>query len=340
MEKITHHLPTIAAMIDTLNTEFVDKYGDLPWAKDVSNRIFAYSQKGKLLRGGLVVLGAEMAGHKVDERVLRLAAVMELLHSALLIHDDIMDEDSIRRGNSSMHTQYEQFAKEKGILYPEKIGQSLGICVGDIMFFLVYEVVVKLQSFETLTLLSEELITVGLGQMEDVLPEQLSTDSILKLYTYKTGRYSFSLPLLLGMSLTTSAQSHKKALMEFGQYIGPLFQITDDLLGLYGTEEKIGKPIGTDIKEGKQTLYWHLLLQKVSTQEKKQLEALYGTILTPEDITNVQHLCDTYGVVREITSLQQQLHASALRVISTLSVAENDKETLRSLVSYVSERKK
>lgn len=340
MDDILGHTQQIKQMLDILKNEFVQSYGNIPWANDVSERVFTLSKGGKLLRGGLVILGAQIAGKKVTKQTLRLAALMELLHTGLLIHDDIIDEDSIRRGDVSIHAQYELFAEERKMHHAGHVGVGLGICVGNILFFFVYERALHFLSPETLAFLSEELVKVGLGQMKDIYSYDLSVESIIELYAHKTGRYSFSLPLLLGLTQGKKADLYKETILAFGMSAGALYQLSDDLLGLYGSEEGIGKPIGSDIKVGKHTLYRYLLSQKVSKAERKKLDAFIGQPISKDDIFFVQQLCKKYGVLTQIAGIQESLYNQAESEIMALPIANNYKNSLLSLLTFISERKK
>jgi geranylgeranyl diphosphate synthase type I len=191
-----------------------------------------------------------------------------------------------------------------------------------------------------LQVLSHELITVGFGQMQDVWPEEITQEKILELYMYKTGRYSFSLPMILGSLFGGEDVQFMKDVTHFGEAIGQLYQLTDDSLGLYGDAQKIGKPVGSDIKEGKQTLYWYLLLQHVTKEERETLLSLKGKDITESHIRFVKQLISRYAITEQIAQIQKKLEEEATMSINNIKIEEADKHVLLELVAFVTKREK
>src|SRR5262249_21614260 len=118
------------------------EFDDLIWSQDVCNRFKEFSTAGKMMRGCLAMVGAELFGLSA-EQVLPLAAAMECMQSSGLIHDDISDHDWVRRGKPSIFAQYQSLADERGYK-GERLGESLAIWVGDIGFFLAFKLLGKL----------------------------------------------------------------------------------------------------------------------------------------------------------------------------------------------------
>ena len=253
LEGLTRHVGTIR---DYLNRFFDDRLsrvesGSIAVAgefdADVLRRLKEYVVRGKLLRGALVFLGYEAAegprlaspDGEAERRCLAAAAAMELTQSFLLIHDDIMDKDEVRRGVPSLHRQYREFSQERGVEDAEHLGVSLGICVGDVGVFLAMELLAQADP-SLLSTYARELNLVGLAQMDDVYfgqaPEEPAVDRIVQVYRFKTGRYTFSLPLVLGAALGGADQGTQEALARFGEELGVVFQIKDDEIGLFGEE--------------------------------------------------------------------------------------------------------
>lgn len=162
---------------------------------------------GKTIRGCLVLYSYLLFKKTVHDRVLNAAAAMELIHSGFLIHDDIMDNDSIRRGMKAIHVQYD-------------VPQA--ICIGDLLFFLGY----GLLDPRVIPFTSRELAGVAIGQMRDIRKEA----DILTTYKYKTARYTFSLPFMIGATLAGAPKPFVSKLEKLGESLGLLFQIRDDEL--------------------------------------------------------------------------------------------------------------
>lgn len=343
MDELLAYRDPILPTLRELKKEYKERFQMHPWGADVFDRVFDFSEKGKLLRGALVVFSAKTYNLEINNDVLRTAAAMELIHSSLLIHDDIMDQDTLRRGERSIYSAYEELALRKGLYNPAHLGVSMGIGVGDITFFLVFEILSGLHSphkDQLIKTFSHELIQVGFGQLDDLWPLSMSKERILELYKYKTGRYSFSLPLMMGALLAGVPEADLKPYIHFGESMGPLFQIADDLLGIYGSQEEIGKPVGSDIRDGKQTLYWYLLMEKATEEEKKQLLSFFGSESTPSDIAAVTLLIEKHGVDKELSLIVEMLKNKALGTIITLNLDPKSQDILRALVTYVTSRSK
>jgi len=343
MDELLGYRDPILKTLRELKNEYRDRFKQHPWSGDVLDRVFEFSEKGKLLRGALVVFSAKANGIEISSDVLRAGAAMELIHSSLLIHDDIMDQDTWRRGEKSIYSSYEDVARLDNLYNPAHLGVSMGIGVGDITFFVVFEILSGLSSpakDQLVTIFSHELIQVGFGQLDDLWPLSSSKERILELYKYKTGRYSFSLPLMMGAVLAGTKVSDLEPYIHFGESMGPLFQIADDLLGIYGSQEEIGKPVGSDIRDGKQTLYWYLLMEKATVEEKAQLLAFFGKEGTASDLAIVTGLIEKHGVDKELQSIVEVLKNKALETIGTLNLNMDSHKVLEALVAYVTSRRK
>lgn len=308
-------------------------------------RLCRFTTKGKMLRGGLVFLGYNLfkEGHNRD--LLRCATALELMQSALLIHDDIMDLDTLRRGETTLYQQYVAESKEKNRRDAQHIGESLGICVGDLAFFTAYEILADLEleasvKGRVLRLFSREMSLVGLAQMDDVAwgaeSGMISEEEILSLYRHKTGRYTYSLPLAIGAIVSGQSDGIVQKLMELGQNLGILFQIKDDELGLVGNEKDLGKPVGSDIMEGKKTLHYHLLLEHCTPEEKRMLQGIYGrSDASLEDIIQVQNLVKTRNICEKMDRKMLPLVRETEKQMEEL-LPENTsmKPVLSSLLEY------
>jgi len=283
---------------------------------DSAERILNFTEKGKMLRGGLVALAYLLTREKrtkgaLPESVTAAGAVMELFQSGFLIHDDIMDRDVKRRGIRSIFAQYGQFAQDNGIQDSYHTGESLGICVGDIAFFLAFDILSGIEGRgvqSMIGLCAREISYVGVAQMMDVYWGQTSAGvnegDILELYRYKTGRYTFSLPMMCGALLSGADTARIKVLEEIGELLGVVFQLKDDELGLFGDENQLGKPIGSDITEGKKTPFFLRLMERVTEEERKKLLSYLGNDrMTGKDMDYIRNQVESLGIRREISDM-------------------------------------
>ncbi|MFZ5845698.1 MAG: polyprenyl synthetase family protein [Patescibacteria group bacterium] len=221
---ITRHKPVIDRFLATFLQQKKKSLSKVnQWGSDAIDKLIPFVTAGKCVRGSLVLFSYLMFKNKLKSEVIQAAAGIELLHSGLLIHDDIMDRDTKRRGSEAVHYQYQKLATPH-------FGESMGITIGDLSFFLGFE----LLHDQVFPLVSRELATVATAQMQDVaqtaLPKKLSPNDILSLYRYKTARYSFSLPLTIGAMLAGQPQQVISDLEKLGESLGILYQIRDDQL--------------------------------------------------------------------------------------------------------------
>jgi len=311
---------------------------------DLLNRLEHFATNGKMIRGGLVLLAQEMFSEKYTPDGIKVAIAIELMHTSLLIHDDIMDNDYTRRGNRTIFAQYIDFAEEKKLSSPESFGINMGICVGDIGFFLAFSLFSQLTAppetkSQLLSFFSKEMIAVGLMQMQDVYfassNSAVSKEQILSMYKYKTARYTFTLPLVSGAILSGQPISNIALLEKLGESLGIIFQIRDDEIGLFQTEEEIGKPIGSDIREKKKTLFYTTLFQKVTEDEKNKLNDIFGSeVITPAMVRYVKELVISSGTYAVISEYITELSHSAKKIIDDLTINSEYKIILNELLIY------
>ncbi len=358
LEGLTGHREAIesylAAFFDR-KTEEVSS-GSVPVAggfdADVLARLKEYVLRGKLLRGALVFLGYDAVGGDPERRdacCLPAAAAMELTQSFLLIHDDIMDKDEVRRGVPSLHRQYRDYAQDRGVSNPEHLGASLGICIGDIGVFLAMELLALAEAAAAgalppgafLATYARELNLVGLAQMDDVFfgqaPEEPSVDRVVQVYRFKTGRYTFSLPLVLGAILAAGSSETQSALARFGEELGVVFQIKDDEIGIFGEEEHIGKPAGSDIVANKKTVFRQLLISRGAPAETM---ALFGREeLGPEEVARVRKTMASLGVLSAAAELSSVHRSLAEKTLGPIVGSDHRaRRTFDELISFNDQR--
>lgn len=323
------------------------------WGADVCRRLERFTLSGKTLRGGLVLLSFYLNGGKKSSLpdALDAAAAIELAQSSFLIHDDIMDRDIKRRGKSSFFYQYKELGDKFRFGDPYHFGESLGICAGDIGFFMGYGMLSGLKTGPAFTrnlagVFSRELSYVALAQMQDVFAGYQKSSSgesaILKVYLYKTGRYTFSLPLMLGAMLAGRTEKQTETLSKIGEKLGIIFQIKDDELGLFGNEKDIGKPVGSDIRENKKNLYHYYLYRSADRSLKKKLDALFGNKnITEGQIEEVRSLVRDKGIQKKLDGTAGKLAAEAEKLIRSLKGVDNKYAVvLLELLQYSTERSK
>ena len=203
---------------------------------------------GKRMRGLLTILGYELAGGKDEKEIVKAAVVMELFHLGLLIQDDVMDRDELRRGVKTIHVRYPDL----------HLGEAVANCAGDLTFGWGMEIISKLniQSSKVVAAMSvwgKYFARVGYGQILDVMKVADQT-TLLNILALKSGEYSCVLPLLMGATLGGAQAELLTKLTGYGMELGWVFQLRDDWLADFGESQKTGKPVGNDRREGKKTL--------------------------------------------------------------------------------------
>jgi geranylgeranyl diphosphate synthase type I len=273
-----------------------------------------YASNGKMLRGILSRLGFDLFSYSLENAFSKdqvcLALALELFQAGLLIHDDIMDEDVVRRGKPTIHKQFEarEMENRKGVpsRIDQKTGVSLGICAGDICYFQAWQLLGGISSGSSalFALFSRELVDVCLAQMADVRfgahPQFPTQEEILTVYTYKTARYTITLPLCAG-AILAGRSDMLPFLEEVGHNLGLLFQLQDDKLGIFGDEKSLGKPIGSDIREGKKTPFMIALYPKLSDSERQKFDGIFGKeCISVQEVDFIQNLMKRHGIDLQI----------------------------------------
>ncbi|MDD5290922.1 MAG: polyprenyl synthetase family protein [Patescibacteria group bacterium] len=261
--------------------------------------------KSKRIRALLVILGYKGYSGKGDKEIIKAAAGIELIHSYLLMHDDIIDQDDLRRNKPAVHKHFEEIGEKK--FSQEKathFGASMAIVAGDVANVLGYELLTNSKfpdhfKNKAIKQLNELLFFVTLGEGLDVysgLSPRIDSKTIEKIYEYKTARYTFEQPLKIGALLAGAKEETLTPLSKFSIPLGIAFQIQDDALGLYGSEKSIGKPVGSDLKEGKKTLVISLALKRAFARDKKIIKGALGRKdLTLAEIKKIRNIIKTTG---------------------------------------------
>ena len=317
---------------------------DLIFINDSTKKLEKFVTNGKMLRGIQVMLSFEMFGNIVSLKELNAAAAIELVHSALLTHDDIMDNDYTRRGNPTIFAQYLNDGNKANYSDYNLYGISQGISVGDIAIFMGNELLGMSTSdneiFSKLnTFYSNELIRVGAAQMQDVFyghdSFEQSTKDILTVYNYKSGRYSFSLPLVMGAILAHQTDETISNLEIFGEKLGIIFQIKDDEIGIFGDEETIKKPVGSDIRENKKTIFRSVLFSLLDESEREEMKLIFGNKnIELSDVKEVRSKLEKYKVLEIVSADIDKLVKDSVEIIKKLPVSSLYKDLLNQLVVF------
>ncbi|MCK4303899.1 MAG: polyprenyl synthetase family protein [Candidatus Eisenbacteria sp.] len=325
-----------------------------PLGESVAGAADAYchlTANGKKIRAGLVKMGYDACHHESSPRstvangVLRAAGSVEILHNAFLIHDDIVDHSDLRRSAPTVHRRYADKARSRFNTELEALayGQAVALNFGDKGQALAQELLLSSGFPEgvllrAVTLLSEVTIDTVAGQLLDVADVklcELTEAQVLRIHEYKTAHYTVMLPLLLGGVLAGVHESVLEGIRSYAIPIGIAFQIQDDILGLYGDSDVLGKPVDSDVKEGKKTLLFVHAYEAGSAQERSVLERVHGNSdLAPGDLERVREIVRSTGALSRSEELARKLVRQGKDCIQGTALAPHWKRILGGLADY------
>ncbi len=280
---------------------------------------------GKRLRPALLLLAAKLLGYEGSGAV-RLGAVVEIIHTATLVHDDIIDDAETRRGRPSPNTIW---------------GNPKCVLAGDWLYMQAFQISLEERNLHVLDLLTEltkQMVEGELLQIEK-LGSLITRDSHLDLIYRKTACL-FAVCMQLGGVLAGASQEQQLSLREYGRAIGMAFQITDDVLDLTASEVVLGKPVASDLREGKATLAVIHALEHCTTPERVQIQ----TVLEQRSFNGVTHQ-DILAILKRYESIKaankEAVKFAEQAVAQLQSFPENDfKRALLWLPQFVVSRKK
>jgi len=276
---------------------------------------------GKRLRALLTLGAAKLCGYSKGSRDINLAACVELIHSATLMHDDVIDEGIMRRGKATLNKVWDN--------------QS-SVLIGDYLLSRCFEMMVEDGNLEVLKLLSSTSSKIAQGevlQLQHKGEVDMLEETYLKIISAKTAEL-FAAATKVGAILSNVDLKEKKALEFYGRNLGLTFQIADDTLD-YNSELKLfGKKIGQDFFEGKITLPIILLFQKLNSLEKKLLKEIFNKELRiEEDFYKVISLIKKYKVIEECYQKAQHYINLASNSLTVFKDSK-EKEIFKNLTSF------
>jgi len=238
---------------------------------------------GKRLRPLLLILSAEIAGYKGDSR-LTLAGIIESIHTASLLHDDVVDAADVRRGKLPAHSIW---------------GNQVVILVGDFLYSNALRLAVMQKNQKIMGVLSEATTRMTEGeilQLTKTGDPNITEEEYIDIISAKTGAL-ISAACRIGAILGSLPENKENALSHFGMKTGTAFQMADDILDYMADEGKLGKRLGKDIKEGKITLPLIYLMKTASTSEVEEVKDLIRNGFKKEDLKRILELFKKHNVI-------------------------------------------
>ncbi len=287
---------------------------------------------------------------QVDTEVLHLALATELLHTYLLIHDDIMDHAETRRGLPAAHVRFRNAHRARGFHGDAgEFGLSVAILLGDLAHTWAVELAGAASArrpgvASCFSAMSEEVIG---GQYLELLVAQRrgkgSADreaELMRVLRLKSGRYTAERPVQLGALLAGAPDSVVEELSRYGAAVGEAFQLQDDLLGMFGDAGTVGKPVGDDLREGKFTFLMHHAFTAAAPDQLETLEnALGDPRVSPEDVSRVQRILEDTGARAKVGGMIEERLQAARRALAGLpDLRPEGRLFLEGLLDYLWER--
>lgn len=317
----------LRADIDAVLHRFLDeRAAALPEALPLITEIARLLDAGgKRMRPLFCYWGYRAAGGSHGEPIVTAAAALELLHTFALVHDDIMDLSTERRGQATVHVTH---------------GTDVALLVGDLALVLADDALltsgfapeVLLPALGAYSRMRQEVIA---GQYMDVVSpsEPVSEQRARRIAVLKSGNYSIEEPLLIGASLAGAPEGLLSALSRFGRPLGEAFQLRDDLLGIFGDRRVVGKPTDSDIREGKRNLLFAKAVAALSGDERDFFTSRWGAeSLSSEEVGRLRALVESSGARAATEALLQELAAAARAALDAIELDNGPREALTALL--------
>lgn len=288
---------------------------------------------GKRLRPAFCYWGFRAAGGSDCEEIVRAAASLELLHTFALVHDDIMDRSDERRGRPTTNALH---------------GDDFALLVGDLALVLAdaaflgagFQAESALRAFASYSRMRQQVIA---GQFLDVRAEELATiteEEARRIAVLKSGKYSIQEPLVIGAELAGAEPELVARIDAFGAPLGEAFQLRDDLLGSFGDRSSVGKPVDSDIREGKRHVLFAKAVALLEGEEKEFFLANWGggETLDDETVARLRKLLESSGAREATERLLARLTAEALDELAGLPLEPEPHAALAELAERATER--
>ena len=277
---------------------------------------------GKRIRPRLLLLVARALGHQGPERHV-LAAVIEFIHTATLLHDDVVDESSLRRGRATAN---------------EMFGNAASVLVGDFLYSRAFQMMVGVRRIEVLQVLADATNVIAEGevlQLMNMHDPDLAVDDYLRVIRCKTAKL-FEASARLGAVLAGADAEVEARCSEYGRALGTAFQLVDDLLDYDGDPAALGKNVGDDLREGKPTLPLLLAMTRCSAAERELIRAAirHGEVERLAEVVQIVRRTGALEATREAARGEAEVAARCLQALP----ASPEREALLEYAASVVER--
>lgn len=303
---------------------------------------------GKRVRPALLLTGYRAGGGDDIDAVLGPALALELLHTCALIHDDIIDAAPTRRSRTSAHVHFAREHRTAGWAGDSDLhGVAVAILLGDLAFVQADELFLSatvpadrlLAALSRFATMREEVMAGQYLDLYAAASRSMSRELAITVATTKSGRYSVARPLELGAVLAGADDEVIAGLVRVGEPLGRAFQVRDDVLGVFGSEQVTGKSIASDLREGKRTLLIAEAAARLPEKDVAVLESLLGDpTLDPAGVQRIRMLLRDSGGLEATLAYVDDAVTSALAELDRMALAPDATATLRAMAEYLRDR--
>lgn len=300
---------------------------------------------GKRLRPAFCHWGYLAAGGNPDDSIVADAgAAIELLHAMALFHDDVLDNAVSRRGQETIH---HRFAREHGVRGGDgesrRFGEGIAILAGDLAGVYADQLVADI-NMSARNIWNELRVEVNAGQILDVVGTAYGVESVAqaeRICRYKSGKYTVERPLHLGAALADPARfdAFVEPLSAYGLPLGDAFQMRDDVIGVFSDETITGKPVGTDLREGKPTPLLGRAIVAATSAQREVLDNVGDPDMAPETIAAIQQVIVDTGALADLESTIAARVDAAITAISAAPINPLARDELVEVATFISERR-
>ena len=318
----------------TISADLERRAAALPEARLLIEEMWRLTAAGgKRLRPAFCYWGHRAAGGAHGPEIVRAASSLELLHTFAIVHDDIMDAADERRGEEAVHARH---------------GVGVGILVGDLALVLADDAFMgagfapepTARAFEAYSRMRQEVIAGQYLDLAYAARTDISVAEARRVAVLKSGRYSIEEPLAIGAALAGAPDDFLERLAAFGGPLGEAFQLRDDLLGTFGDRSSVGKPVDSDIIEGKRNVLYAFAAAALAGAEGDFLRSRWGgDALTGEEVSRLRDLVESSGARAATERLLDARVDDALARLEDLRVGDEERAALEELVFLATARR-
>ncbi len=277
---------------------------------------------GKRLRPALVIISSKIFSYKGNQHI-NLAAIIELIHTATLLHDDVVDASILRRGQKTANQRW---------------GNEASVLVGDFVYSRAFQMMVEVNSLRIMQILSEATNTIAEGEVQQLINRhqpEISENNYLSVIRNKTAKL-FEAAAQLGAIISNKTVKEEKAMATYGRHLGTAFQLIDDVLDYSSCENELGKNIGNDLSQGNATLP---LLYAMWNGDKKQTKIIRDSVSNGglENIDVIKDAINSTGAISYTAEIAKQESELAINALNKLPTSKY-LDALYSLAKFSIER--